>query len=286
MNVTKKLIGIMCLVVFYAGLTGCDFDAANGIADAAASDVPAEDTIGAADVATEEPTVSAEAEDDFPVEALAIRPEPTEERRDEGNKGDSENYYLNIVIFEEVGCMRRRVEVRGSFYKNDSEYWSPGQTTSWDNERTEANVKIMEDASACGGYVFFFENTAYAEDFSFGTDGKSVTFYADVPVYDWYAQEERLVTISIDSSGVADGEKAGGNISSSKNVEWGYEFDSESDSAGEGVNLTLNGGIYIDQLAVVGETHAKVSKYTYDYSNNGKRPEDPFNCCTTGGGKG
>lgn len=89
------------------------------------------------------------------------------------------------------------------------------------------------------------------------------------------------VSIAIDGSEVATGELSGGHTSDSKNTDWAHEFDSFSMSTGEGVNITLNGGIYIDNLAVVGNTWAKVSKYTSEHGNNGKRPVDPFYCCAS-----
>lgn len=170
----KKFIGFV-FVLIYFGLAGCN---AQGDTGSSANNA-ADNTV----------TETSAVEDEFPEEALAIRPETDEEveRREEGNTGESETYYVSIVSEEEIGCMKRRVEVRGSFRKDNSEHWSPGQATEWDSERTETNVKIREDASACGGFIIVLQNSVFPD--SFEVDGGFITFYAEVPVYNWWTGE-------------------------------------------------------------------------------------------------
>jgi len=269
----KKNIRVMFLAMSFLGLAACGGGSGGG------SDAKADDVTTVAIPTPPAPPVVPE----FPEEALAIRPEPTEDRRDEGSTGDNETYYLSIVAEEEIGCMKRRVEVRGSFFKNESEYWSPGQTSEWDSERTEVTVQIRDDSFACDGTLLIFENTVYLDEISFSVTRQSIVFSTEVPVYDWNTGETYSVTISIDSSEAATGELAGGNITTSENVEWGNEYDSSSNFNGEGVNIILNGGVYIDNLPVLGNTWAKVSKYVNKYKTNGTRPIDPFYCCMNDG---
>ena len=272
----------MFLVVSFLGLAACG--GSGGGTTAKADDTTTVDIPTPPPATPPAPPVETPVVPEFPEEALAIRPEPTKERRDTGNTGDDETYYVSVVAEEEIGCMKRRVEIKGSFFKNDSENWSSGQTSEWNSERSEVYVQIRDDSFECGGSILIFENTVYMDDItSFTVNGQSIAFSAEVPVYDWNTGETYSVTISIDSSEAATGELTGGNITTSKNVEWGNEYDSSSTFRGEGVNIILDGGVYIDNLPVIGNLWAKVSKYVNKYKTNGARPVDPFYCCTDDG---
>jgi len=278
----KKLtIGkITVVAILFMGLAGCNFGG-GGHNNSSASSSDDTDT---GDVSTP-PITENEGVDsdagDFPEEALAVRPEPSEERRSNGSVGNNEIYYLSLIAEEEIGCVKRTVNVRGTFSKNNSENWMPGQITEWESENTQVVVTVTEDTVACGGALVLSENivTKYSNEFNFNVTGSAITFYAEIPVYNAYADKTYNITISVDGSQAAQGELLGGHIFNSTNTEWGNEYDSSSNSHGEGVNIVLDGGIYIDNLAIIGSVRAKVSKYTSDYDNNGKKPEDPFSCC-------
>lgn len=217
---------------------------------------------------------------DFPDAALAVMPNPESERRESGSIGETETYYLSIVVNEEVGrCFSRRMEVKGTFYRNISKDWSVGNISKWDNSRTDVVVEIREDSTMCrGGRLVVFSGSAAIDGSSFELDESalSVRLYAEVPVYPQGLSGIKNVTIAIDGSRLAEGELAGGNISTSDNVEWLNGFDFTSKTSFEAVNILLDGGLYVDNFAVQGSVYARISKLVSSYSNNGNRPFDPF----------
>ncbi len=228
--------------------------------------------------ATQPAVVPKKKKDDFPVIALAVPPTPTKERRQNGNKGENETYFFSVITTEKIGrCFSRKVDVRGTFVKNLSENWSVGYDSKWDTKKTSVKVRIIEDTTMCGGSTIVFSGSAFIPDTSFSVNDKtkSVRFYTEIPAYSKDGVV-RNVSISIDGAQVATGDTSGGNVSISSNYEWALDFDSKSDSKFEGVNLFINGIIYVDSIMVEGVTHAKISKSISNYTDNGIRPMDQF----------
>ncbi len=218
--------------------------------------------------------------DDFPVAALAVRPDSESERRENGNSGGGKTYYLSIVANEEIGpCLSRRVEVRGRLPQTVSENWSTGQTTKWEMSSSEVTVEIQEDGTMCrGGQFLVFKGSVMFDDLTFEVDEStySVRFYADVPVYFIGANVRKDVSIVIDATRVAEGDIAGGNISTSKNIEWSKDYDSESGNLFEAVNIVFDGSISVDNFVVQGIIKSRLSRSVSNYNSNGTRPIDPF----------
>ncbi|MFT7644742.1 MAG: hypothetical protein ACI9BF_000399 [Candidatus Paceibacteria bacterium] len=133
--------------------------------------------------------------------------------------------------------------------------------------------------SAEGKYTTF-EGTSHVEEFVFESINESVKFYAEVPVRNIWNENnmeaEHLVTIVIDSSQVATDERRGGHTSKDLYTEWTEGFDKTSRYISEGVNIVLQGGVYLDQLLVIGDTYAKVSKNTSEYTRDGIEQSDEF----------
>lgn len=268
-----KLYGISLVALVF--LVGCNND------ESQVEQNEKDSTIVVSEMtATDESATAEETDDDFPVAALAIRPDSEYERRENGNSGEGKTYYLSIVATEEIGhCFTRRVEVKGTFYQSVSENWSIGQVSSWDNERTEVTVEIQENTSMCrGGQFLVFRGSVQTDGLSFEVDeiALSARFYADIPVYFTGANIVKNVSIAIDGIQIAEGDLAGGSISTSNNIEWSEGFDSESENSFEAVNVTFDGSISVDNYAVVGPTNSRLSRSIFSHDANGTRPVDPF----------
>ncbi len=275
-----KLYGISLVVLVF--LAGCNNDEPQAQVEQDSMVVFSEMTT--TDESTEE------AGGDFPIGALAVRPDSESERRDSGNSEEGKIYYLSIVVNEEIGrCFTRRVEVKGTFYQTTSENWSIGQVSLWDSERTEVTVEIQEDTSMCrGGQFLVFRGSVQTDGLSFEVDetALSVRFYADVPVYFTGANIVKNVSIAIDGIQIAKGDLVGGSISTSNNVEWSEDFDFESENSFEAVNVTFDGSISVDNYAVVGYTNSRLSRSVFIHDANGTRPIDSFVRQISVGGKG
>jgi len=195
------------LVILLMGLTGCNWGDNH-----TQSNTPSGSDTGDTFPPVTEGEESNGSEIDFPEEALAIRPEPAEERRSEGSIGNNETYYLSVIAEEEIGCIKRKVDVRGSFFKNQSENWSLGTISKWDSKTTRIVVMITEDTTMCGGMLILSERIVTDNAFSFDVNGQSVTFYMEIPVYNAYTDKTYDVTVSVDGSQAAQGELLGGHI--------------------------------------------------------------------------
>ncbi len=216
----------------------------------------------------------------FPNDALAVEPiSETDTVRQNGNNGKNKTYFISIITNERTGsCFTRRIDIQGTFEKNLTENWSLGNTSEWNTKKTSVTVKLTEDTTMCGGNLRIFNGTALIADTAFKVNDKtkSVYFYANVPVYMKNGNIVRNVSIAIDKTNIAVGNLSGGNIITSNSTEWASNFDSKSVSKFEGVNITIDGGVYVDSLAVYGDIHAKLSKDVSSYKINGTRPVDPF----------
>lgn len=215
---------------------------------------------------------------DFPDEALAVPTQEVQKRRENGNDGDNETFFISIINKAEIGtCFSRRIEVKGTFEKNLSENWSSGQSSIWDSKKTSISVHVTEDTRMCGGNLIVFDGSAVIADTTFkvNKDTKSVSLYSNVIVHSNTGSIENI-TISIDSTQIAMGQFAGGNVSTSSDRVWGSDFDSHSKSLFEGDNITISGGFWVNNMPTNGVTYAKISKMVSSYVINGTRPADPF----------
>jgi len=279
------------LVILVMGLTGCNWKHGGNNSTAVDTEDTEDTTIPP--VTENENNNGNDTTEDFPEEALAVRPEPAEERRSEGSDNKNRTHYLSIFANELLGCMKRRVEINGIFNNVTLEYWSPTQVGEWVSKNAQITVTITEDSSECGGYFMVSKNTVFGTsvEFPFSLSGQSVNFYAEIPVYNAYTGETSDVTVVIEGSEAAQGKWAGGYRNSTERAEWGHEYDSSSTSVREGVDIVLHGGgVYINQQPVEGiegdslkkENGIRVSRDISNYKINGVKGEDPFNpCCAS-----
>lgn len=229
---------------------------------------------------TEESVSAEETNSEFPVAALAVRPNLKYERRENGNSGDNKIYYLNIVTEEKVStCFNRRTEIKLTSSQNAAENWSIGQATKWDMSSTKVTVEIKEDTAMCpGGHSLIFKGSAMVDDSSFEIDQTtySVRLYVDVQVHSLWTNDVKDVSIAIDATQVAEGEFAGGEINRNSNVKWEKGYNSEAGNLLEAVNVTFEGSVSVDNFAIQGISKSRLSRSISDYNNNGTPSADPF----------